>query len=394
MLVVLADDFSGASEIGGIAYRYGLRAIIQLSFNAVTDADVIVLDTDTRGMKEQQAIEVTRTIAKKLKSSNLPIQLFKKVDSVFRGHILPEINALQQELNFGKVLLLPANPVRGRKIISGNYFVNGVSLEKTVFATDPHFPTNSSAIKEIMKGRFSELPHQHIVPGDVLASSSLITADVTSKDDLKNYIKQTTDHDLCCGAAECFEAYLENKGFVARQNQTFRENKLQWPPYSLIISGSTVQNQFEEERINKMNIPQLSVPGGWENDLFVLEKERERFWRSEVLTLLQQHHVVSICIDKEVKQVDGAAEIFPGYFVKLVQYISEELGRENVHYSLTGGATASAIIRNIGSNNLKVKEEIAPGIVTLINSDTRDLFTVKPGSYLWPRSFIESLISK
>jgi hypothetical protein len=244
-----------------------------------------------------------------------------------------------------------------------------------------------------MKGRFSKLPYQHIVPGDVLASSSLMTADVSSKDDLKNYIKQTTDHDLCCGAAECFEAYLENKGFVARQNQTFRENKLQWPPYSLIISGSTVQNQFEGERINKMKIPQLSIPGGWENDLFVLEKERERFWRSEVLNLLQQHHVVSICIDKEVKQVDGAAEIFPCYFVKLVQYISEELGRENVHYSLTGGATASAIIRNIGSNNLKVKEEIAPGIVTLINSDSRDLFTVKPGSYLWPRSFIESLIS-
>ena len=101
-----------------------------------------------------------------------------------------------------------------------------------------------------------------------------------------------------------------------------------------------------------------------------------------------------VSILHEIKQVKGAAEFFSGYFVRLVKTLSEELGKANIHFALTGGATASAIIRNTVGHGLYVKKEIAPGIVTLTDQAANTLYSVKPGSYLWPASFLESLLDQ
>ena len=393
MLVVIADDFSGAAEIGGIGYRYGLNAEIQLKFDSRSTADLIVIDVDTRSLTKDEAIEKTGSLVNDLKNSGKRIA-FKKVDSVFRGHIVEEINVLQQHFNYRRVLLLPANPKRGRKIISGQYFVNAVSLKQTVFAKDPHFPTTSSSIEDIINKNSSVLRHIHATPISSLPDSALITGDVSSKEDIKSYIRKIGPDDLCCGAAEFFEAFLENNGYKVKKDETSKRTSLQWPYFSLIISGSTVKDQFEKNEIKTYNLQNLSLPGQWSGDQFILEKEKEEKWQAEVSDLLLQYQVVAIFIDHEVKQVNGAAEIFSNHFIRLMHYISEKHGRGNIHFALTGGATASAIISKEGITGLKVKKEIAPGIVTLINEQTRELFTVKPGSYLWPASFAESLMNQ
>ena len=393
MLVVIADDFSGAAEIGGIGYRYGLNAEIQLKFDSRSTADLIVIDADTRSLTKDEAIEKTGSLVNDLKNSGKRIA-FKKVDSVFRGHIVEEINVLQQHFNYRRVLLLPANPKRGRKIISGQYFVNAVSLNQTVFAKDPHFPTTSSSIEDIINKNSSVLRHIHATPISSLPDSALITGDVSSKEDIKSYIRKIGPDDLCCGAAEFFEAFLENNGYKVKKDETSKRTSLQWPYFSLIISGSTVKDQFEKNEIKTYNLQNLSLPGQWSGDQFILEKEKEEKWQAEVSDLLLQYQVVAISVKHEVKQVNGAAEIFSNHFIRLMHYISEKHGRGNIHFALTGGATASAIISKEGITGLKVKKEIAPGIVTLINEQTRELFTVKPGSYLWPASFAESLINQ
>ena len=393
MLIVLADDFSGAAEIGGIGYRYGLNAEVQLKFDASSTADLIVLDADTRSLTKAGAINKTENLVKDLISSGKQIQLFKKVDSVFRGHIVAEINVLQQYFNYKRVLLLPANPARGRKIISGEYFVNDLSLNKTVFVNDPHFPALSSYVEKIIATASSALPHIHLTQGIKLPDSGLITGDVTCKEDIANYLANSDNGDLCCGAAECFEAFLENKGYVV-MNKSPDKTVLQWPYFSLIISGSTVKDQFENRKIKKLTLQPISLPGQWNGNQFILEKNKAEEWHEEISKLLLQHKIAAIHIDHEVKPVNKATEIFSNYFIRLMRYISEKQGRANIHFALTGGATASVIIRSEGINTLKVEKEIAPGVVTLINQKTKGLFTVKPGSYLWPAFFIESLVNQ
>jgi hypothetical protein len=106
---------------------------------------------------------------------------------------------------------------------------------------------------------------------------------------------------------------------------------------------------------------------------------------------LNQHKVVAIAINQEVKRINTATNNFSNYFTRLVDYISQKLGRENIHLAITGGATALDILKNKGQR-LNVKKEIAPGIVTMVNEQSKELFTVKPGSYLWPAPFIKNFI--
>ncbi len=391
MIVVIADDFSGASEIAGIGWRYGLSTEVQLEFNPASNANLIVVDADTRSQNSGEAIQRTNDLSKRLKDCGRPIALFKKVDSVFRGYIFDEINTLHKHFHFDRVLLLPANPSRNRKIISGQYIVNDIPLDKTVFASDPHFPASTSFVEKIIAGYQTILPHVHLEQNDTLPIGKLITGDVISREDIKHYVKQTSGADLCCGGAECFEAYLENKGYVKQHNERLNKTDLMWPSYTLIISGSTVREQFGHDDAKENLFPLLSLPGQWKEDEFVLERNDEEAWHREVYDCLHKHNLVAVAVNQEVKRINKASDNFSNYFARLVNYISEKTGKENIHLAITGGETALEIIKNEGLS-FKVHQEIAPGIVTLASKQPKKLFTVKPGSYLWPSEFIKSLI--
>jgi D-threonate/D-erythronate kinase len=390
MLIVIADDFSGAAEMAGIAHRYGLNAKLQLDFSGIDDADVVVIDADTRSMQESNAVKQLESIAGTLKKITKPIRLFKKIDSAMRGHLSVELKTLQNQLNYKRVFLLPANPGKDRKIIRGKYFVQGIELKKTVFARDPGFPITSSIVTEIVNASKDLLQHSHISTKDIIPVSGIITGNIETTADLKNYIQRSEANDLVCGAAECFEAYLEHLGYNACHKKLVTEESKQLP-FTLIINGSTVKNTAENDLIKKLSIPYVPLPGNWKQNEFVLEKNEENNWHKEVLDLLRHHHVAMVSIDHPIKEVKGASEIFTGYFGTLIKYISAGIDLANVHFCITGGATASAIIRSIKITRFNVEEEVAQGVVTLRSENGSGFFTVKPGSYPWTESFLERL---
>ena len=55
MIAVIADDFTGAAEIGGIGLKYGLNVIIETKVQEVSEADLLVIATDTRSLSADQA---------------------------------------------------------------------------------------------------------------------------------------------------------------------------------------------------------------------------------------------------------------------------------------------------------------------------------------------------
>ena len=273
MVFVLADDFSGAAEIGGIGHRYGLRTEVQLSLDLNAAADLVVLDTNTRSLGEGEAVKKIFDTGTALKKWNKPFYLFKKIDSVMRGHLIPELNALQDCFNFKRILLMPANPGRGRKIIGGEYLINGVKLHETIFKSDPDFPVVSSKIGERIGSYTATLKHVHITPSDIPPSGAIITGDIESKADLKNYVTEAGQDDLCCGAAELFEAFLEHLRFSPRP-ESASGIELRKSEFTLIINGSTVKNQNEKDGYNRLNISQLPLPVDFKDVEFALAPGR------------------------------------------------------------------------------------------------------------------------
>jgi D-threonate/D-erythronate kinase len=376
MLIVIADDFTGAAEMGGIGYRYGLSTEVQLQPDLSSTADLIVIDADTRSMSEADAVRKTKELADILKKSGKKLTLFKKVDSVMRGYIAIESRIIQQELGYKRVLLLPANPLRGRKIMSGSYYLDGITLDQTIFSADPDFPIGSALVEKVIKPDTAGFTHQHISYKDKLPATSFITGDVETKNDIQHYVEQLNDDDLCAGAAECFEVFLEKLGNKPVNVKAKEENHF---PYTLIINGSTVKRPGEKGLFTKAGIPYSSIP----------DVKEESDWQKSILQQLKEHFAIVVAIDDPLNRDNNRPTIYLDRYVKLVHFIISEIGMEKIHFGLTGGATASAIIRSMGIKRLEVKKEVIPGVVTL--QGEKGLFTVKPGSYEWPASFFDDL---
>lgn len=375
MLIVIADDFTGAAEMDGIGYRYGLSTEIQLQPDLNSTAELIVIDADTRSMSEADAVRKTQALADLLKNAGKDITLFKKVDSVMRGYIAVESRIIQKELGYKRVVLLPANPSRGRKIMSGSYYLDGITLDQTIFSADPDFPISSALVEKVIKPKDAGFTYQHLSSHDAFPGVSFITGDVETKKDIEHYMDQLSDDDLCAGAAECFEVFLEKRGYKPATIMATGQNR----PYTLIVNGSTVKRPGERAGFKLAGIPYSSMP----------DVKDENTWQTSILQQLNEHYAVVVAIDDPLNRDNNRPTVYLDRYVKLVHYITSEIGMEKIHFGLTGGATASAIIRSMSIKRLVVKKEVTPGVVTL--EGDKGLFTVKPGSYAWPERFFDNL---
>src|SRR5262245_30118073 len=132
MIGVVADDLSGAAEIGAVGLRHGLRAEIVVAGQPGGQADLVCIDTDSRSCNSDEAGQRAAAAVRRLIESGAQ-QIYKKVDSVLRGRVLAELEAMLKELQLKSALLVPANPSLGRVIKEGRYFIRGKLIHKTEF---------------------------------------------------------------------------------------------------------------------------------------------------------------------------------------------------------------------------------------------------------------------
>src|SRR6476659_3107610 len=97
MIVVIADDLTGAAEIAGLGWRHGLTAAILERDEAPSGAELVVYDSNTRGCSAGAARRKVAAITRRRRERK-PDWIYKKVDSVLRGNVLAEIEAMQKAL--------------------------------------------------------------------------------------------------------------------------------------------------------------------------------------------------------------------------------------------------------------------------------------------------------
>lgn len=134
--VVLADDATGALECGSIL------ASMSIDVSLFSGAGVVVINTATRHASPADAAKCMADWV----TFDGPV--FKKTDSTLRGNIGPELTALTAR---GPVVYIPAYPALGRTVVGGRLLVDGVPVDETAFAHDPHNPVRSAKISELFE---------------------------------------------------------------------------------------------------------------------------------------------------------------------------------------------------------------------------------------------------
>lgn len=175
LLGVIADDFTGATDIAGFLVENGMRTVqlngIPLEHTQV-EADAVVISLKSRSCPVEQAVSDSLSALNWLRAQGCQQFYFKycsTFDSTEKGNIGPVTDALLDALNESFTIVCPALPVNGRTVFNGHLFVLGEPLNESGMRHHPVTPMTDSSVVRLMsrqsKGEVGLINYQIIDQG-------------------------------------------------------------------------------------------------------------------------------------------------------------------------------------------------------------------------------------
>lgn len=210
---VLADDATGALEIGALFAKAGVAASVSLDADRkVFGGEALVVDTETRHLPPGEARQRLVKASRLLRTA----QLYKKTDSTLRGNIGAELDALLQAYPSKMVLYVPAYPSLGRTVVNGVLLVDGRPVAQTEFAADPENPVRESHIPTLLEQQTS----RPIVrwPGGTMSPGTIVVCDGRTEDDLRRMTEYAGDA-IVAGAGGFARYWVESLRLPRRHRE-------------------------------------------------------------------------------------------------------------------------------------------------------------------------------
>ena len=176
LIVAIADDLTGALEVGSQFARFGIASCVttEREIPSRPDVPVLVIDTETRHLPAAEAAAIVRHVVSAAARFH-PWLVYKKTDSTLRGNIAAEFRALLEVLPERRLIYAPAYPEMGRTVRGGRLFVHGIEVHQSAFANDPLNPVRTADIAEILNG-ITAIVRDGEVAEDVMATAREILA--------------------------------------------------------------------------------------------------------------------------------------------------------------------------------------------------------------------------
>jgi uncharacterized protein YgbK (DUF1537 family) len=377
MIAVIADDFTGAAEIGGVGLRYGLRVVIDTTVQQQAGVDLLIIATNSRSLKPDEASSVMEKISQEVLGLK-PDFMFKKLDSVLRGNIAREINAQLSVLGKKKALLVPGNPDLGRITEKGLYYVNGIPLNQTFFASSSDYPRDSASVVDII-GR-NEIPVISINLEEDLPESGIIVGDVSSQLDLARWAQKLDNKTMAAGGAGFFDVILANN-FIKQHE--WSGDTFYLDGRSLFVMGSRYPKDKKMiDKINGNGLIRMNMPEEiYRNRDFAPELLDN--WADEIIHSLERSDKVLVTIDYEFYSEPGLNIRIRKTIGRLIKMVMDRSSIDNL--LIEGGATTYEILQNMNITRLYPFCELGLGIIQMRVEKYPDLCIItKPGSYNWP----------
>jgi len=378
MIAVIADDFTGAAEIGGIGLRHGLDVIIETEPNKNNNADLVIIATDTRSLQANEASEQVTRITKSLLQLN-PKFVFKKLDSVLRGNIREELLAQMKVSGKNRAIVVAANPVFKRIIRDGIYYIDDIPLNETCFASDPQYAIRSSSVLEILGANEKSILH-NLKPDNELPETGLIIGDVSCFDDLEKWATRIDEKTLVAGASGFFNAILEKQ----QSCQTKKEKpKIPFGDKALYVLGSTYPKDINLLKKIEANGHYLSnmpkeIYYNKNFDSYHLDQ-----WVDDIVKGINTHRkVIALMIHTRSNEPDISMRIKEN-IGELIKRVVERIDLNEL--LIEGGSTTSVVLKYLGIKKLIPIQELDTGVIRMVIEGAPDFcLTTKPGSYFWP----------
>lgn len=152
-IMILADDLTGALDTG-VKFSQGTHnSCVVTGIKQPLDwnmADVAVIDTKSRNIPKYEAYARVARQTEYAVKLKIPV-LYKKTDSVLRGNIGAELEAMLLSSGRKSLIFAPAFPAIQRTVERGCLRINGNALTKTSYSTDYICPVYQDRVSDILK---------------------------------------------------------------------------------------------------------------------------------------------------------------------------------------------------------------------------------------------------
>lgn len=158
VLGVIADDFTGATDVAGMLVRAGMRTVQTIGVpeagDAMPEADAVVVALKSRTAPADEAVRDSLAAAHWLRAGGAR-QLYFKICSTFdsmpHGNIGPVADALLEATGAGIAIACPAFPENGRTVYRGHLFVGDLLLSDTGMRKHPLTPMTDASLVRVLQ---------------------------------------------------------------------------------------------------------------------------------------------------------------------------------------------------------------------------------------------------
>jgi uncharacterized protein YgbK (DUF1537 family) len=158
ILGVIADDFTGATDVASMLVRSGMRTVQSIGVPAgpAPDADACVVALKSRTAPVHEAVEASLQALRWLQKAGARQFYFKycsTFDSTPKGNIGPVADALLQALGSDFTIACPALPDNGRTVYQGHLFVGGQLLSESGMRDHPLTPMTDACLPRVLQAQ-------------------------------------------------------------------------------------------------------------------------------------------------------------------------------------------------------------------------------------------------
>lgn len=365
MIYILSDDLTGASDTGVQFTNQGYKVYVttptlsDIKATRMLNYDVLSINLDTRNLDDKTAFDKVCNMIKQLDISVEDL-VIKKIDSLFRGNIFSEIDAIMTVFGFKGAFITPTYPSNRRFIVDGQLHGNNKIVD----------------IFDLVPKRYKEKTKLISLNKDIEQIIFEIN-DYLSKDIRYFIFNSKTDGDLkiiwrlrtmlaspilMCGSAGIAKNYDTYKLL------NYKSSLL--PHNYLIVSGS--KNFVTENQINwllryrktsDLNFNVEDILHNKEKALTTLQVYIDTLKsKSEdtVLVHIEQGNLedkLDYTLSKEQKDIGQIIVSFLGYVTK---NLFDSFNFDTL--IIIGGDTARELMNQLDVEGISLEEELLPGI--------------------------------
>ena len=389
-LGIVADDFTGATDIASMLVRGGLRTVQVIGVPQgelsaeVAQADAVVVALKSRTTPAAQAVAEAMAALRWLQAAGARQFIFKvcsTFDSTAAGNIGPVAEALLAGLGGGQALVCPAFPENGRTVFRGHLFVGDQLLSDSGMRSHPLTPMTDANLVRVLQaqsqGRVGLLRHDTVAQGvaaiiDRLAALqadgvTLVVGDAVDNADLLRLAEGAAALPLWVagsGLALGLPALLAARGWVTLDAQAALLDRLDGP--SAVLAGScSVATQGQVAHWIAAGRPALQIdPAALARHEPVVDQALA--WAAALGGTLGGTPLFYATTDAEslarTQGQLGVAEAGALVERALAGIAHGLVARGTQRLVVAGGETSGAVVQALGVHTLRIGTAICPGV--------------------------------